>query len=145
LKPESELKVGSAARNEVQLTKEKIGEYFVPTRGDEMFDNPNGAPAAIYNWDDCRPIPVFGREPDALAADGKLVPKAKIDPMLVHQAYKNDFLERRHRLNIRQGNLKWGIFGFLIAITVILAFTSVFYTYYFGINVNCALHTKACP
>ncbi|HEX9240517.1 MAG TPA: hypothetical protein VF910_07700 [Candidatus Bathyarchaeia archaeon] len=145
LKRESELKIGSAARAELSITKDKTGEYFIPTRGDEMFDNPNGAPASLYNWDDVRPIPVFGREPDALAADGKLVPKAKIDPMLVHQAYKNDFLERRHKLNVHQSNLKWGLFGFLIAFTVILAFASLFYTYYFGVNVNCALHTKACP
>jgi len=145
LKPESELKIGSAARIELQLTKDKTGDYYVPTRSDEMFNNPNGAPAALYNWDDVRPIPVFGREPDALAADGKLVPKAKIDPMLVHAAYKNDVLERRHKLNIRQGNLKWGIFGFLIALTLIFEFAVLYEVVLYGINMNCALHTKACP
>lgn len=142
---QSDLKIGSAARAEIQLTKTVTGDYLIPTQGDEMFDNPNGAPSSLYNWDDARPIPVFGREPDALAADGRLVPKAKIPPMLVHRAYVNDFLERRHKLNIKQGNLKWGIFGFLIALAVIFDFAILFYSYYFGINVNCALHTKACP
>jgi hypothetical protein len=145
LRKDSELKIGSAARTEIEITKDKVGEYFLPTREEEMFNNPHGAPASIHDWSDCRPLVLFGQEPDALGADGKLIKKAKADPFLVHNAYKNDFLERRHKLNIKQGNLKWGVFGFLIAVTVILAFASVFYTYYFGVNVNCALHTKACP
>lgn len=145
LRKESELLIGSAARAEIQFTKEKKGEYFIPTRGEEMFNNPAGAPASLHNWDDTRPIPLFGREPDALSADGSLIPKAKIDPMLIHQAFKNDVLERRHKLNVKQSNLKWGIFGFLIAIGVIFDFAIVYYTIFYGVNVNCALHTKACP
>ena len=53
--------------------------------------------------------------------------------------------ERRAHLNVKTSNLKWGIFGFLIALAVIFDFAIIFYTYYFGVNVNCALHTKACP
>jgi hypothetical protein len=142
---ESDLKIGSAARAQIQITKEKKGDYGVPTEGDEMFQNPHGAPASLHNWDDFRPIPVFGREPDANKADGTTIPKAKIDPFLIHKAYENDLLERRHKLNQKTSNLKWGVFGFLIVVAVMLAFASVFYTYYFGVNVNCALHTKACP
>lgn len=145
LKKESELKVGSAARAELQITKEKKGDFMIPTEGNEMFNNPAGAPASIYNWDDVRPIPIFGREPDANKADGTTVPKAKIDPFLIHKAYENDLLERRHKLNQKSSNVKWGIFGFLIALSVMLSFAAVFYTYYFGVNLNCALHTKACP
>src|SRR5437867_2069152 len=100
---------------------------------------------AIWNRDDVRPIPIFGREPDVVTASGVLVPKAKVDPMLVHAAYSNDALERRHKLNVKTGNLKWGLFGTILLLSFILSFAAVFYTYYFGINVNCALHTKACP
>src|SRR6266571_892958 len=125
--------------------KDKTGEYFVPTRGEEMFNNPHGAPAGLWNWDDVRPIPIFGREPDVVTASGVLVPKAKVDPMLVHAAYSNDALERRHKLNVKSGNLKWGLFGTILLLSFILSFAAVFYTYYFGVNVNCALHTKACP
>jgi len=146
LMKESQLKIGSAARGEIQIgAKDKTGEYFVPTRGEEMFNNPHGAPAGLWNWDDVRPIPIFGREPDVVTASGVLVPKAKVDPMLVHAAYSNDALERRHKLNVKTGNLKWGLFGTLLLFSFILSFAAVFYTYYFGINVNCALHTKACP
>src|SRR5207249_11662348 len=95
--------------------------------------------------DDSRAIPVFGREPDATKADGTLVPKAKVDPFLVHAAFKNDVHERRHTLNVKPGKLKWGIFGFLIALSVMLSFAAVYYTVLYGINMNCALHTKACP
>ena len=142
---ESDLKVGGSARAEIQITKEKTAEYGVPTSADEMFNNPHGAPASLHNWDDYRPIPVFGREPNALTADGTSIPKAKIDPMLIHAAYKNDVLERRHRLNIKTSNLKWGIFGFMIVIAVILSFAAVYYSIYYGLNNACALHSKACP
>jgi len=145
LKTESQLKIGSAARAQIEIAKDKTGEYFIPSQGDEMFANPHGAPASLHNWDDSRAIPVFGREPYATEADGTLVPKAKVDPFLVHAAFKNDVHERRHTLNVKPGKLKWGIFGFLIALSVMLSFAAVYYTVLYGINMNCALHTKACP
>lgn len=141
---ESDLKIGSAARAEIQITKEKTGEYFVPTRGNEMFNNPHGAPAGLYNWDDCRPNQVFGQEPDSFKADGTLVPKAKVDPMLVHAAYKNDILERRHRLNIRGTFATPRFLAILLSLTLMFSLAALFYSYYFGININCAEHTKAC-
>lgn len=145
LKKDSELKVGSAARASIQITKEKTGDYGVPTEGDEIFDNPHGAPSSIHNWDDFRPIPIFGREPDAIKADGSMVPKAKIDSFLIHKAYENDMLERRHKLTVKSSKVKWGIFGFLIALTLIFEFAVLYEVILYGVNMNCALHTKACP
>lgn len=139
--------VGSAegARVTIKVTKEIEADYGIPTRSDEMFPNPAGAPASLHNYDDYRPIAVFGREPDALKSDGTLAPKAKISPMLVHNAFLMEWLKNRAKLNVKQSNLRWGIFGFLIAVGVIFDFAILYYTVFYGVNMNCALRTKACP
>jgi hypothetical protein len=110
---------------------QKEGDYFL---GDNYcrIANPKNAPAYIHTFDDSRAIPVWNRD------------LPRMDAALVHAGYKNDVLERMHKLNVPQQRLKWGILGFFIVVTFVLSFAALYYTILYGVNVNCALHTKAC-
>jgi hypothetical protein len=91
-----------------------------------------GGPQWVYNYNDSRPIPLeIGGDP--------------IDPTLIHSAFENKSIEAFNGLNKKVSVAKWGMFGFAIMLLVILAIINVWYGYYFGLNANCALHSKACP
>ena len=110
----------------------KEGDFFL---GDNncKFSNPKNAPAYLHTFDDARPIPVWNRD------------TPRMDATLVHAGYKNDILERRHRLNQQPQRLKWGILGFIIILCLVFSFAAAYYSILYGLNANCALHTKACP
>jgi hypothetical protein len=128
-----DLETHSPAKFEHQAQgAQKKGDYFLGNNECKIA-NPKNAPAYIHVFNDARPIPVWKR-------DGPLM-----DPALVHAGYKNDVLERRHKLNQKPQTLKWGILGFFLILTFIISFASLYYTILYGVNVNCVLHTKACP
>jgi hypothetical protein len=115
------------------------GDYGTPQNSDERFLNPHSAPAGFYNWDDYRPIPVHGREPD-VTKNGVLVHKPKCPPMTVHSAYKDDRIEQLHKINVKTTKWKWGFYGLAIFLTLLAAGLAAYYSYYFGINTACAVH-----
>jgi hypothetical protein len=91
-----------------------------------------GGPQWVYNYNDARPLPLeHGGDP--------------IDPTLIHSAFENKSIEAFNGLNKKASVAKWGMFGFAILLIVILGIISVYYSYYFGVNANCALHSRACP
>ena len=91
-----------------------------------------GGPQWVYNYNDARPIPLeIGGEP--------------IDPTVIHSAFENKSIEAFNGLNKKPDKFRWGMFGFAILLIVILGIISVWYSYYFGLNANCALHSRACP
>jgi hypothetical protein len=91
-----------------------------------------GGPQWVYNYNDSRPIPL------EIAGD-------PIDPTLIHSAFENKSIEAFNGLNKKPDKFRWGMFGFAIFLIIILAIINVWYGYYFGLNANCALHSKACP
>jgi hypothetical protein len=90
-----------------------------------------GGPQWVYNYNDARPLPLeHGGDP--------------IDPTLIHSAFENKSIEAFNKLNEKPQKFKWGMMALAIVLTLIFAGLSVYYTYYFGYNINCALHTAAC-
>jgi len=115
------------------------GDYMTPANSDERFLNPHSAPAGFYNWEDARPIPVHGREPD-INKNGVLVHKPKCPPMNVHAAYKDDRIEQLHKINVKTSKLRWGLYGLAILLTLVGVIITAYYSYYFGVNIACAVH-----
>ena len=92
-----------------------------------------GMPNWVYERGDSRPL--------LLRHKGEIMSATKI-----HAAFYDDSIERFNALKQpAPGRLKWGLFGFAIVLILILSMASVTYTYLFGVNMNCALHTRACP
>ena len=91
-----------------------------------------GAPQWVYNYNDARPVP--------LEHTGD-----PIDPTLIHSAFQNKSIEAFNKLNEKPATFKWGMMALAIILTMIFAGLAVYYTYYFGYNANCALHSRACP
>ena len=102
------------------------------TGGPDQTARVYGAPNWVYRYDDARPLP--------LKQQGEI-----IDPTLIHSAFENKSIEAFNGLNKKPDKFRWGMFGFAIMLIVILGIISVWYSYYFGLNANCALHSRACP
>jgi len=96
-----------------------------------------GGPQWVYNYNDSRPLPL--EHLDYAKTGGP------IDPAVIHSAFENKSIEAFNGLNKKPDKFRWGMFGFAIMLIVILGIISVWYSYYFGLNANCALHSRACP
>lgn len=100
-----------------------------------------GAPNWVYVYNSADPLVLsYGQY-----KDGKWSAVEAIDPALVHSAFENKSIEAFNGLNRKPDKFRWGMFGFAIFLIVILGIISVYYSYYYGINANCALHSRACP
>lgn len=127
-----DLQVHSPAKFSYQASGSPVSGDYVLGDNKCKIANPKGAPAYVHTFDDSRAIPIWDRD------------SPRMDPALVHAGYKNDVLERRHKLNQPPQRLKWGLLGFFVVLTFILSFAALYYTILYGVNVNCALHTRAC-
>jgi hypothetical protein len=110
-------------------------DYFVggPRETVRIF----GGPQWVYNYNDSRPLPLEHLDYDKTGGP--------IDPTVIHSAFENKSIEAFNQMSKKPDKFRWGMFGFAIMLIVILGIISVWYSYYFGINANCALHSKACP
>jgi len=91
-----------------------------------------GGPQWVYNYNDSRPI-VLEQTGDP------------IDPTVIHSAFENKSIEAFNHLNEKKSKFSWGMMGIAIVLIILLAGISAYYSYYFGINNACAVHSKACP
>jgi len=121
-----------------------------------------GFPQWVYHFPDSRPLPmdhvkIVDREIEQTIkekqSDGtvkesvqkRIVPVvvagAPIDPLLIDSAFNTEIIEKFNELgNAPPSKLKWGLMGFAIFFIIILAGLAVYYSYYFGINIACAVH-----
>ena len=105
------------------------GEYF--TGGPDETAYAFGMPNWVYVREDSRPLP--------LSFKGEAMSATKI-----HAAFDDDAIERFNGLKQKKGpNQK--LMMYLLIFVLILTAASAMYSYYYGLNVNCALHTRACP
>ena len=100
-----------------------------------------GMPQWVYNYNDSRPLSLEQGHMEGTT----WVPAEPIDPTLIHTAFENKSIEAFNGLTKKPDKFRWGMFGFAIMLIVILGIISVWYSYYFGLNANCALHSRACP
>src|SRR5437667_331563 len=96
-----------------------------------------GGPQWVYNYNDARPVPLEHLDYEKTGGP--------IDPTLIHSAFENKSIEAFNGLNKKTSRTTWGMFGFAIVLIVMLGIITAWYSYYFGINANCALHSRACP
>jgi len=105
------------------------GEYF--TGGPDETIYVFGMPNWVYERGDSRPRKLKGQ--------GELMSASKI-----HSAFEDDAIERFNGLKQKKGpNPK--LMLYLMIFVLVLTAASVMYSYYYGVNTNCALHTRACP
>jgi hypothetical protein len=122
-----------------------------------------GGPNWVYDYRDARPLPMRQTEhkmvetkvkvksPDGTETEEtRIVPMIiagkPIDPVVIHTAFTNRVIEAFNRVGQKTGMSKGQ--GALLAVSVLtlLAVIGVaFWTYYFGVNINCFAHTRACP
>ena len=107
------------------------GEYF--TGGPDETIYAFGAPNWVYDRRDARPRKLTG-------GDSELMSASKI-----HSAFVDDSIERFNKLKQPTSKINMKLIMYLLLFLMILTIASVGYTYFYGLNANCALHTKACP
>ena len=100
-----------------------------------------GAPNWVYVYNNAEPLFLTWGQ----YKDGKWSSSEPFDPTLIHSAFENKSIEAFNGLTRKPDKFRWGMFGFAIMLIVILGIISVWYSYYFGLNANCALHSRACP
>jgi hypothetical protein len=122
-----------------------------------------GLPQYVYNYNDSRPLPLEHVETvmrevevQVKSNDGSIrtekqsrpvvVAGKPIDPLLIHAFATNRSIEQFNRFSDKpQSKVKWGFYGLIIGLIFILAIINVYYSYLFGINMNCAVHSRLCP
>lgn len=65
-----------------------------------------------------------------------------IDPMLIHAAFQNKSIEAFNKLGDKPNKFRWGLLGFVIAVIFIITAFNLLYTYYYGVNIACAVHAQ---
>jgi len=106
------------------------GEYF--TGGPEETAYAFGMPNWVYMRGDSRPL--------KLQHTGELMSASKI-----HAAFNDDAIERFNGLKQKKSAFNAKTLTYLMIFILIISAASAMYSYYYGLNVNCALHTRACP
>src|SRR5690348_358374 len=106
------------------------GEYF--TGGPDETAYAFGMPNWVYMRGDSRPL--------KLQHSGELMSASKI-----HSAFTDDSIERFNGLKQKQSKVNNKLLMYLLIFILILTAASAMYSYYYGLNTNCALHTRACP
>src|SRR5438552_6566096 len=104
------------------------GEYF--TGGPDETAYAFGMPNWVYMRGDSRPL--------KLAHMGELMSASKI-----HSAFEDDAIERFNGLKQKKSVFQSKLLLYLLIFVLILSAASAMYSYYYGLNVNCALHTRA--
>ena len=105
-------------------------EYF--TGGPDETAYAFGMPNWVYERGDSRPL--------KLQHTGEMMNATKI-----HSAFTDDAIERFNGLKQKKSVFQSKLMMYLIIFVLILSAASAMYSYYYGLNVNCALHTRACP
>ena len=108
------------------------GEYF--TGGPDETIYAFGMPNWVYDRRDARPRKLVG-DPNA-----ELMSASKI-----HAAFDDDSIERFNGLKQKTSKVNLKLIMYLLLFIMILTIASVGYSYFYGLNANCALHTRACP
>ena len=109
------------------------GEYF--TGGPDETAYAFGMPNWVYDRRDSRPLKL------TIVAGEELMSASKI-----HAAFNDDTIERFNLLKQpKPGRLRNNMMMLLILLAFLMAAGAAFYSYYYGINVNCAVHSRACP
>lgn len=106
----------------------KGGDYLIPTKDAERFANPFNAPAALYEFDDSRPVPVFDRT------------APKCDPLLIHAGFNNDLTVKFGRLGVKMKKADQAFLVILVMVAVMAAVLAAYYSY----NAACAVHSPVC-
>lgn len=116
-----------------------------------------GGPQWVYNYNDSRPLPLEHLEMKMVEVEEKqknpdgsettvkslkpmVIAGAPIDPMLIHAGFENKSIEAFNHLSDKPRKLTWGILGFVITIILIVSIFNLVYTYYYGVNIACAIH-----
>ena len=117
-----------------------------------------GGPQWLYNYNDSRPVPRYhvrvkmveveetvkladGTETKSKTMKPVVIAVKPIDPTLIHSAFENKSIEAFNKLSDKPASkVKWGLLGFAIFVILILSAFSVLYTYYYGVNIACAVH-----
>lgn len=107
------------------------GEYF--TGGPDETIYAFGMPNWVYDRRDARPRKLTGN-------DNELMSASKI-----HSAFVDDSIERFNKLKQPASKINLKLIMYLLLFILILSLASVGYSYFYGLNANCALHTRACP
>jgi len=100
-----------------------------------------GAPNWVYAYNDAAPLALTPGQ----YKDGKWTSVEPFDPTVINSAFENKSIEAFNHLNAKQSKFSWGMMGLAIVLIILLAGISAYYSYYFGINNACAVHSKACP
>jgi hypothetical protein len=106
------------------------GEYF--TGGPDETAYAFGMPNWVYMRGDSRPL--------KLQHTGELMSASKI-----HAAFQDDAIERFNGLKLKKSKVNDKLLMYLMIFILILSAASAMYSYYYGLNINCAVHTRACP
>lgn len=116
-----------------------------------------GGPQWLYNYNDARPVPRYHvqtkmveveekqKNPDGSETTIKTIKPVviagkPIDPMLIHSAFENKSIEAFNHLSDKPKKFTWGIFAFVITIILIVSIFNLVYSYYYGVNIACAVH-----
>lgn len=91
-----------------------------------------GAPNWVYRYDDARPLPLKHKGDP-------------IDPTLIHSAFQNQSIEKFNRLGQPKTRKPTASIAILVILILAVGFLTIYYTWYFGYNANCALQTRVCP
>ena len=164
---------GSAIRGTFRWSKHVKGsvlQYYLTKNGKGwLVGKPEetvrvfGLPQFVYNYNDARPLPLEQVqtvekevEVEVKDADGTtttqrqkraiIVAGKPIDPLLIHAFATNKSIAEFNQFsdpNARK--VRWGYMALVIGLIFVLAALNVYYSYLFGVNANCALHTKICP
>lgn len=132
-------------------------EWFVG--GEDETARIYGGPQWVYRYNDARPLPLRQIESKMVEvkekmkeADGterevtKMVPMVvagkPIDPTLINAAWRNKSIEAFNKLGDKPNKFRWGLLGFVIAVIFIITAFNLLYTYYYGVNIACAVHAQ---
>ena len=116
-----------------------------------------GGPQWLYNYNDARPVPRYhiavkmveveekqknpdGSETTVKSMKPVVIAGKPIDGMLIHAAFENKSIEAFNHLSDKPKKFTWGVFGIIIALVLILSIVTAYYSYYFGVNIACAVH-----
>ena len=102
------------------------GDWIVGGPDETFFSK--GRPASEYNYDDSRPRKIHGQSDE------------KLPPRLVKKAFKNDAIERTHKLSEPRVKGSMVLILFLLVVLIFLGFGILYYEQ----NTACAVHSAAC-